>query len=194
MKPDSLRPTPLCFVALLLACGGEERIEPADAPGSGGAETAQAVAPAPDTTGAAIWAHIQGEAYRDNWELWPDLGEFYEGTEPHGILLTTYVNGIALEALNSGEVVMPAGAVIVKENYMPDRQLAAITVMYKQPGYNPDYADWFFTKHLPDGTLDVTPNGMAMEGRLPGCQACHLARQDMDFLYTPRPGMGEGGS
>ncbi len=33
---------------------------------------------------------------------------------------------------------MPAGAIVVKENYMPDKKLAAITVMYKVAGYNPE--------------------------------------------------------
>jgi hypothetical protein len=141
----------------------------------------------PDTTGAAIWAHIQGEDYRENWDLWPGMGKMYEGNQPHGMLLTTYVNGVASEALNAGETIMPPGAIVIKENYMPNRELAAVTVMYKRAGYNGEYNDWFFSKHLPDGTLDEMPNGMAMEGRLPGCQGCHLARRDADYLYTPRP-------
>ena len=30
------------------------------------------------------------------------------------------------------------------------------------------------------------PNGMAMEGRLPGCQGCHGAQKDNDYLFTGR--------
>ena len=75
---------------------------------------------------------------------------------------------------------------MIKENYMPTRELAAITVMYKRAGYNAEHNDWFFTKFLPDGSLDTTPNGMAMEGRLPGCQNCHIGRRDLDYLYSPR--------
>ena len=142
---------------------------------------------APDTTGAAVWAHIQEEDYRENWDLWPGTEEFYTGNSPHGMLLTTYVNGVALAALNAGETRLPDGAVVIKENYMPNRELAAVTVMYKQPGYHPDFSDWFFTKHNPDGSLATMPNGMALEGRLPGCQGCHMAKKDADFLFTPRP-------
>lgn len=153
------------------------------------AEAIEAVAQ-PDTSGAAMWAHIQGEDYRENWELWPGMGEFYKGNSPHGMLLTTYVNQVAFQVLSAGVTTLPAGAVVVKENYMPDSVLAAVTVMYKEAGYNPDFSDWFFTKHLPDGSLDAMPNGMAMEGRLPGCQGCHVARKDADFLFTPRPNEG----
>ena len=141
----------------------------------------------PDTTGAAIWAHIQEEDYQDSWELWPGLGELYQGNPPHGALLTTYVNEVVLRALNAGQTNMPAEAIVIKENYMPNRELAAVTVMYKRRGYNGDHNDWFFAKFLPDGTLDQMPNGMAMEGRLPGCQACHIAKRDADYLYSPRP-------
>ena len=152
------------------------------------AEAGPATVADPDTTGAAIWAHLQEEDYRESWRLWPGTEELYEGGRPHGMLLTTYVNDIALEALNAGRATMPAGAIVVKENYTPDRELAAVTVMYKRPGYNPEHNDWFFTKHLPDGSLDTMPNGMAMEGRLPGCQSCHMARAEQDYLYTERPG------
>ena len=82
---------------------------------------------------------------------------------------------------------MPADAIVIKENYTPDRELVATTVMYKVPGYNEAHADWFFVKYRPDGTVDQAPNGMALEGRVPGCQNCHLSRADFDYLYSPRP-------
>ena len=84
-----------------------------------------------DTTGAAIWAHLQQSDYRSTWTLWPGKGELYTGQEPHGMLLTTYLNDLALQALNSGASRMLPGAIIVKENYMPDRTLVAITTMFK---------------------------------------------------------------
>ncbi len=142
----------------------------------------------PDTTGAAIWAHIQETNYSTDWELWPEKGRLYAGTQPHGALLTTYLNDIAFEALTSGAASMPAGAVVVKENYMPDSTLAAVTTMFKVSGYNADHNDWFFTKHLAGGVLDTMPNGMDMEGRLPGCQNCHLGVRANDYLFTGQLG------
>jgi hypothetical protein len=138
----------------------------------------------PDTTGASVWAHLQAEDYREGWDLWPGKGRLYEGQEPHGMLLTTYLNEVAAGALEQGVGEMPAGAIIVKENYMPDKTLAAVTVMYKVPGYNAVHNDWFFTKHKPSGELETMPNGMAMEGRLPGCQNCHIARKANDYIFT----------
>ena len=139
---------------------------------------------APDTTGAAIWAHLQAESYQDGWALYPGTSELYEGTEPHGMLLTTYLNGAAAAALERDADRLPDGAIVVKENYTPGGELAAVTVLYTRDGYNPDHHDWFFSKHLPDGSLDRAPNGMAMEGRVPGCQACHSAQRANDYLYT----------
>lgn len=176
----------ICALGIVLVTGCQRSADERPA------ETAPAAAPMaelPDTTGAAVWAYLQKAAYRDNWTLWPDRGELYKGQEPHGMLLTSYLNDAALQALTSRAGTMPDGAIIIKENYMPDSTLAAVTVMYKVAGYNPDHNDWYFTKHLPDGTLDKAPNGMSLEGRLPGCQACHSAKKDNDYIYTSAIGM-----
>jgi len=109
------------------------------------------------------------------------------------MLLTTYLNEAALGAVENQSGTMPEGSIVVKENYMPDKTLAAVTVMYKVAGYNPDHNDWFFTKHLPDGMLDKMPNGMAMEGKLPGCQGCHIAKKDNDYLFTGPIAAASGG-
>ena len=168
----------ICLTALAAGgCGPSETEEAGPMP------QASVVAEA-DTTGAAIWAHLQQSDYQSTWTLWPGKGELYTGQEPHGMLLTTYLNDVALRALTSGASSMAPGAIVVKENYMPDGTLVAVTTMFKVGGYNPDVNDWFFTKHLPSGELDQTPNGMAMEGRLAGCTNCHRAMQTNDYLFT----------
>ena len=93
------------------------------------------------------------------------------------MLLTTYVNELALDALTNKAGTMRAGAIVVKENYMPDSMLAAITIMYKVDGYNTDVGDWFFVKRLADGTVEA-------QGRVGGCQGCHAQRADNDYLFT----------
>ncbi len=182
----------LMFLTIGLTAFTARGCGPSEEPGRDAAEsTPPASAPAAaDTTGSAIWAHLQQSDYQGTWTLWPGKGELYTGAEPHGMLLTTYLNDVALQALNSGASVMPPGAIIVKENYMPDRTLAAITTMFKVRGYNPDVNDWFFTKHLPSGELDRAPSGMALEGRLAGCTNCHRAMQTNDWVFTGQ--LGEG--
>ncbi len=184
-----IRRSSFLFVGLLVlgACSsaddGEAAAETeAPAPAPAATDDAMSMAAA-DTTGAAVWAHIQESDYQA-WPRWPGLGDQYAGQEPHGMLLTTYVNDVALAALESGATTMPAGAVIIKDNYMPDGTLAAVTTMLKVPGYNADAGDWFWTKHLPDGTLDAAPNGMALEGRLPGCIGCHTTAVSTDYLVN----------
>jgi hypothetical protein len=172
------------FVPLLVAAGAAAATAASLSCGSD--MPTQALSP--DTTGAAVWTHLQQADYRDNWALWPGMGELYEGQEPHGMLLTTYVNSTALDAVNGGAAQMPDGAMIVKENYMPDGTLAAVTVMYKVEGYNSEHNDWFWSKHLPSGELDQTPEGMPMEGRVAGCQDCHGAQQENDYIFTGRLG------
>ncbi len=160
---------------LAAACYGGDEAEPPQA-----AEPAPAAAIAmPDTTDASLWAHLRDSDYR-SWSRWPGTGELYTGQEPHGMLLTTYVNSLALDALMNGSAMMPGGAIVVKENYMPDRTLAAVTVMHKVPGYAPDHADWYWVKYLPGGEVEAS-------GRVPMCQACHAAQAQADYLFTARP-------
>lgn len=154
------------------------------APGDGVGLAASAAAQevqAPDTTGAGLWAHMQRANFKQNWSTWPGKGKLYRGREPHGALLTTYLNGLAYDALTNKAGKMPAGAIIVKENYAPDSTLAATTVMYKVPEYNPEAGNWFWVKFLADGTVDM---GGKAQGRVPMCIQCHGAQKSNDYVFT----------
>jgi hypothetical protein len=139
------------------------------------AEKGKAELPAP--AGTDLWDYLTKVNYRESFSLWPGKGKLYTGTEPHGMLLTTYVNKTALGAIQGKKGTMPAGAIVVKENYMPDKKLAAITVMYKVAGFNPEAGDWFWVKYAPDGTIEK-------EGKVGGCIGCHGNKKGNDFLYT----------
>lgn len=134
-----------------------------------------------DTTGAAVWAYLQRTRYQINWRTWPGKGRLHQGQEPHGMLLTVYLNDLAYDALTNKAGRFPPGAIIVKENYAPDSTLAALTTMYKVAGYNPGGGNWFWVKHLPDGSVDM--DGMA-QGRVDMCISCHAARTDNDYIFT----------
>ncbi len=159
-----------CAVIFAVGCTGGEGDEAAEEGNQA------AVAALPDTTAEAVWAHLESAGY-ENWSMWPGKEAKYTGGEPHGMLLTTYLNDVALEALNGTATSMPAGAIIVKENYMPDGMLAAVTVMYKTQNFNPDHNNWFFIKRIADGTVEVG-------GRGAGCENCHGARADNDYIMT----------
>ncbi|KPP84625.1 MAG: hypothetical protein HLUCCO07_05865 [Rhodobacteraceae bacterium HLUCCO07] len=64
---------------------------------------------------------------------------------------------------------------------------AAHTVMFRrEAGYDPDNADWFWVKYLPDGSLDKNPSGTPLAGRVgkgmdEGCIACHAGVEDYVF-------------
>jgi hypothetical protein len=161
------------------ACGAdhEQQIEPVEEEGQQPTVASRA---APDTTAEALWAHMQDANYR-SWPLLPGTGELYTGTEPHGMLLTTYVNRIASDALTNGASPLPAGAIIVKENYMPDSTLAAVTAMHKVLGYDTQNGNWYWAKY--------DANGVAADaGRAPMCQQCHAAARQRDFVMTPVAG------
>ena len=113
------------------------------------------------------------------WKLWPGKGKLYKGTEPHGALLTTYVNDVALKSIKDKKG-MKDGSIIVKENYMPDKMLAAVTVMYKVKGFNPEAGDWFWMKYAPDGKIEAS----GKTGMVDMCIGCHAKEKGNDYLFS----------
>lgn len=134
-----------------------------------------------------LWKMMQEENYQNNWQMWPGKSALYKGTVPHGVSLTTYVNSAAYETIINKKGSMPAGAVIIKENYKPDKTLGAITVMKKIEGFNPSENDWFWVKYGPDGVvMTMVKDGMEIHlaGTVPGCLNCHGTKRVNDFVFT----------
>ena len=118
----------------------------------------------------------------------------YEGTDPHGMMLETYYS----KATIGGHT----GDLIVKRNYgpkgvtrdqvlsAPSKHLGAITVMFRrEAGFDPEDKNWFWSKFLPDGTLDKNGKGMSLAGKVAkgasvGCISCHSAADGGDFVFT----------
>jgi hypothetical protein len=114
--------------------------------------------------------------YKKEFSLWPGKGEMFKGTEPHGSLLTTYVNDRALKSIKAKSG-MINNSIIVKENYSPDKKLIAVTIMYKVEGYAPKEGDWFWAKY--DSDFNILE-----EGKVKGCLTCHSTVKDNDYIFT----------
>jgi len=140
---------------------------------TGPSET-QTVLPGPDAQ--KLYEYIMKSEPYQKWDLWPGKGKLYKGREPHGALLTTYVNNTARFSIKDKKG-MADDSIIVKENYSPDKKLMALTVMYKIKGYNPDAGDWFWAKYSPDGKVEAS-------GKVKGCIDCHSKNKDNDFIFT----------
>ncbi len=140
------------------------------------ATVAFASAQLPAAGGKEVVAYLDQANYQ-SWQLWPGKAKLYEGRHPHGAFLTTYVSKGAYQAIAGKTGSIPAGEFVVKENYTPEKQLDAITVMYRQAGYNADGGDWFWLKYKPDGAI-------LAEGKVGGCIGCHAAVQMNDWLFT----------
>lgn len=130
----------------------------------------------PAADGKAVWTYITKSNYQE-WPLWPGKGELYKGLQPHGAFLTTYVSKDALKVIKGKKGMFGNGAIIIKENYSPEKKLGSITVMYRVKGYNAEAGDWFWAKYKPDGTVDA-------DGKVAGCINCHNVKIENDWVYT----------
>jgi len=131
----------------------------------------------PPAEGPAVYDYITKTSAYQGWALFPGKGKLYKGKHPHGALLTTYVNDVALNGIKNKVGTLKDGAIIVKENYMPDKTLGAVTVMYRVKGYDPEAGDWFWAKYKADGSI-------AKEGKVAGCIGCHTAVIGNDWIFT----------
>lgn len=117
----------------------------------------------------------------------------YEGTEPHGAILQTLWDDLEVGG-HEGQVIVkrnygPAGITIDEVANNPSGNLAAVTVMFmREDGYAPDSGNWFWAKYLPDGSLDKSPDGAPLAGRVASCIECHAgAEGENDFTFTFNP-------
>lgn len=160
---------------LTLTVTEEEAAAPPDEEDAAAEEAAM---PAEDMAMAEdLWQQMQEANYQEEWATVPGKGAFYQGQPPHGALLSTYFNPEAADAMEAQPGEMPADAIIVKENYDADRNLLSLTVMYKEPGYDPEHMDWYWASYGPNGEVQ-------MAGQAPGCIACHGAVRSNDYIFT----------
>jgi hypothetical protein len=131
----------------------------------------------PKADGAAVYEYITQTNPYQRWSFFPGTGEFYQGKHPHGALLTTYVNDLALTGIQGKVGTLRDGSIIVKENYLPDKKLGAVTVMYRVAGYDSEAGDWFWAKYKADGSLEKA-------GKVAGCIGCHAAVINNDWIFT----------
>lgn len=100
------------------------------------------------TSGPDFWTYISKTHVYTNWKLWPGHEALHPGQSPHGAFIRSFVNPVALKAIDKQGKMMPEGAIIVKENYGDDKKtMVAITAMYKVKGYNPEAGDWFWAEY-----------------------------------------------
>lgn len=162
----------LIFIAsaVIIAYAGHERVIPWES-----SRGHYDVMPLPD--GGDLRHHIAGHSDYKTWKMWPGKGELYKGKEPHGSLLTTYVNDRALKSIDKMKG-MANNSIIVKENYAPNAKLMAVTVMYKVKGYNPEGGDWFWAKYSPDMTEIMA------QGKVSDCLGCHSTVKNNDYVFA----------
>ena len=130
----------------------------------------------PEPEATDFWSYIQNENPYEKWNQWPGMKGMYEGQSPHGEYLKLYLNEKAYQAATTGGE-MPDGAILVKENYNKEKELVAITPMYRTQGYNPDAGDWFWTKYGDNGKVMAS-------GKVQSCIDCHAKVKNQDWLFT----------
>jgi hypothetical protein len=125
----------------------------------------------------------------ENYTAWNNLGgndTHMESGHPGETWVITYHNAEVDQAIDDETFPLPAGSIIVKEEYGSDDQAdpSAITVMSKNSA---DEHDWFWIKSTPDRSKVIVggPANAAMQGST-GDEAvgCHSGgADDNDYVH-----------
>ncbi len=126
--------------------------------------------PLPPAEATALHEHLQKKEYR-TWSLWPGTTEKMPSQFPHGIQQTTRVNERALSAIEGNRAELPAGALIVKEEFEAESQPETLSVMLKT-----EEGQWFYARYE-GGKLIEYPRMDSM------CNNCHVSMKKSDNLY-----------
>ena len=128
-----------------------------------------------------LWKAMKG------YEKWPMQSDMVPGKSPHGKFVQLYYSIVNVDS--------KPYHIIIKDNFTPEKKLAAVTIMLqREAGYDADNNNWFWVKYSPDGSIDKNPKGTAMAGRVAkgmdaGCIACHTGAKDNDYFFTNDGGM-----
>jgi len=116
-----------------------------------------------------------------DYQKWLVQSDMVPGKSPHGAFVQVYFSVVSVDG--------KPYHVIVKDNFMPNKKLAAVTVMaQREAGYDSDNNNWFWVKYDPDGSIGKNDKGMSLAGRVAkgmdmGCIACHKAASDKDYVF-----------
>lgn len=75
---------------------------------------------------------------------------------------------------------LPVGTVVVKEKLKDGKVVAIGTMTKREPGYDPEYADWEYGYR--ELKADAPPPAT---GKLDTCIACHRTAANKDYLFRP---------
>ena len=132
-----------------------------------------------EISGEKLWERITKEDSYKKYPIWPEYKGMQPGKSPHGRFHKIYINPRLRNSLPLKEKITPIGSIVVKENYTPDKELDAFTVMAKVKDYDNKNNDWFWAKYDKNGKVLV-------EGKFDMCINCHIGSSNNDYLIVYR--------
>ena len=134
--------------------------------------------PADRASDKKLLQQISDDEMKDyrSWPLIPGSEALSKGTGPHGDFITTYVNPVALKAIESKAEAMPEGALIIKDNFTEEKEYRSTVIMKKIDG------KWFWGTLKPFGVARSAGNGIdSRRGKT--CLNCHTKDGLKDGVY-----------
>lgn len=180
----------LMLSAIVLTISGLAWCQLADAQGSGSSRSTPSRPARPQTTkefADSLWRFIvRPQSPYTKWETLPpgNAERRPVDEQTHGPNPKVYANPAAIQDAKSP----PVGSILVIEDYSADGKTRnSVSIMYRVKGTDPEHSDWYWMRYLPNGslaTIDGTPGGKPMAGKVMSCIDCHEKAAGKDLVFT----------
>lgn len=170
----------LLVVALCLLAGAA--IAYSQGSGSSRSDPARATRPqTPEEFYDTFWRYlVKKDAAYNTWKALDHEPLKDEVENPHGTVSRTYANEVAAK----DPVNLPAGSILVREDYDEKRKRQSVSVLYRVKDYDKDHGNWYYLRFTETGSVVKGKDNKALAGKVTSCIECHAKAGGKDYVFS----------
>lgn len=150
--------------------------------GSSRSDPARATRPqTPEEFYDTFWRYlVKKDAAYNTWKALEHEPPKEEVENPHGSVSRTYANEVAAKDPEN----LPAGSILVREDYDDKRKRQSISVLYRVKDYDKEHANWYYLRFTETGAVMKGQDTKPLAGKVASCIACHAKADGKDFVFA----------
>ena len=167
---------------LLLMCGVAVAFSQQAGSGSSRSDPARATRPqTPEEFYDTFWRYlVKKDAAYNTWKALDHEPPKEEVENPHGSVSRTYANEVAAKDPEN----LPAGSILVREDYDDKRKRQSISVLYRVKDYDKEHANWYYLRFTETGAVMKGQDIKPLAGKVASCIACHAKADGKDYAFS----------
>lgn len=128
-----------------------------------------------------FWRYlVKKDAAYNTWKVLDHEPPKDEIENPHGTVSRTYANEVAAKDPEN----LPAGSILVREDYDDKRKRQSISVLYRVKDYDKEHGNWYYLRFTETGAIIKGKDNKPLAGKVTSCIECHAKAGGKDFVFS----------